>query len=146
MALSGTSVKASTGSGRSRRRQMMPSGGSGFEPGKHSRLSCWWPNLGHLGKEHLTANACSTVITLSRHYPIKPRIERDHQHLKGRLKVFRGCKTRDGAQRFCQAHGFLRNLRQGFYRLGAVPRDARDAIRPPWVRAWEALTAQLLVA
>jgi transposase, IS6 family len=74
------------------------------------------------------------------------RIEWDHQHLKGRLKVFRGGKTRDGAQRFCQAHGFLRNLRQGFYRLGAVPRDARDAIRPPWVRAWEALTAQLLVA
>jgi IS6 family transposase len=74
------------------------------------------------------------------------RIERDHQHLKGRLRVFRGCKTASGAQRFCQAHGFVRNLRQGFYRLGAVPRDTNEAIRPPWVRAWEALTAQLLVA
>jgi transposase-like protein len=74
------------------------------------------------------------------------RIERDHQHLKGRLKVFRGCQTAGGAQRFCQAHGFMRHLRQGFYRLGAVPRDPNDALRPPLVRAWEALTAQLLVA
>jgi transposase-like protein len=74
------------------------------------------------------------------------RIERDHQHLKGRLKVFRGCKTTGGAQRFCQAHGFLRNLRNGFYRLGAVLQDPNDGTRPPLVRAWEALTAQLLVA
>jgi transposase-like protein len=74
------------------------------------------------------------------------RIERDHQHLKGRLGVFRGCKTRGGAQRFCRAHGFVRNLRQGFYRLGAVSQDPNDAIRPQLVRAWEALTAQLLVA
>ena len=66
--------------------------------------------------------------------------------MKGRLKVFRGCKTPGGAQRFCQAHGFLRNLRQGFYRLGAEPRDLNDAIVPPLVRAWEELTAQLLVA
>jgi DDE domain len=73
-------------------------------------------------------------------------IERDHQHLKGRLKVFRGCKTTQGAQRFCPAHGFVRNLRPGFYRLGAVPQEASDEIRPPWVRAWEALTAQWLVA
>jgi transposase-like protein len=74
------------------------------------------------------------------------RIERDHQHLKGRLKVFRGCKTTVGAQRFCQAHGFVRNLRQGFYRLGAVSQDGNEAIRPQWVRAWEALTAPLQVA
>src|SRR4051794_658439 len=77
---------------------------------------------------------------------VQQRIERDHQHLKGRLRVFRGCKTARGAQRFCQAHGFLRNLHQGFYRLGAVPREASDAIRLRLVRAWEALTAQLLVA
>jgi transposase, IS6 family len=77
---------------------------------------------------------------------VQQRIERDHQHLKGRLKVFRGCKTAGGAQRFCQAHGFVRNLRLGFYRLGAIPQEASDEIRPQWVRAWEALTAQLLVA
>jgi hypothetical protein len=74
------------------------------------------------------------------------RLERDHQHLKGRLKVFRGCKTRDSAQRFCQAHGFVRNLRQGFYQLGTVPRNIKDAIRPQLVRAWEELTLQLLAA
>jgi putative transposase len=76
---------------------------------------------------------------------VQQRIERDHQHLKGRLRVFRGCKTTGGAQRFCRAHGFVRNLRQGFYRLGAAPRDQKDATRPQLVRAWEALTAQLLV-
>src|SRR4051794_24082602 len=74
------------------------------------------------------------------------RIERDHQHLKGRLKVFRGCKTASGAQRFCQAHGFVRNLRQGFYRLGAVPRNAKDALRPPLVGPWEVPTAQWLAS
>jgi len=77
---------------------------------------------------------------------VQQRIERDHQHLKGRLRVFRGCKTTRGAQRFCQAHGFMRNLHQGFYRLGAAPREANDAQRPQWVQAWEALTTQLLVA
>jgi len=77
---------------------------------------------------------------------VQQRIERDHQHLKGRLKVFRGCKTAGGAQRFCRAHGFVRNLRQGFYRLGVIPQEANDAIRPQLTRAWEALTAELLVA
>ena len=75
---------------------------------------------------------------------VPQRIERDHQHLKGRLKVLRGCQTTGGAQRFCRAHGFVRNLRQGFYRLGAVSRDPNDAIRPQLVRAWEELTIQLL--
>jgi transposase, IS6 family len=84
--------------------------------------------------EHLTGKA------------VQQRIERDHQHLKGRLRVFRGCKTIGGAQRFCQAHGFVRNLRQGFYRLGAEPRDPNDALRPRLVRAWEELTIQLLAS
>ena len=74
------------------------------------------------------------------------RLERDHQHLKGRLKIFRGCQTTGGAQRFCRAHGFIRNLRQGFYRLGAEPRDSHDATRPRLVRAWEELTIQLLAS
>jgi transposase-like protein len=84
--------------------------------------------------EHLTGKA------------VQQRIERDHQHLKGRLRVFRGCKTRGGAQRFCRAHGFVRNLCQGFYRLGAVPREANEAIRPQLVRAWEELTIRLLAS
>ena len=68
------------------------------------------------------------------------------QHLTGRLKVFRGCKTARGAQRFCQAHGFVRNLRQGFYRLGVVLRDPNDTLRPRLVRTWDDLTAQLLAS
>jgi transposase, IS6 family len=77
---------------------------------------------------------------------VQQRIERDHQHLKGRIRVFRGCKTAGGAQRFCQAHGFLRNLRQGFYQLGAVPQHPNDVLRPRLVRAWEELTLQLLAS
>jgi len=74
------------------------------------------------------------------------RIERDHQHWKGRRKVFRGRQTTGGAQRFCGAHGLVRDLCPGFYRLGAVSRDPNDAIRPQLVRAWEELTIQLLAA
>jgi transposase-like protein len=84
--------------------------------------------------EHLTGKA------------VPQRSERAHQHLKGRIRVFRGCKTTSGAQRFCQAHGFVRNLQNGFYRLGTRLRDPNNAIVPLLVRAWEALTAQLLVA
>lgn len=84
--------------------------------------------------EHITGKA------------VQQRIERDHQHLKGRLRVFRGCKTKTGAQRFCPAHGFVRNLCQGFYWLGVLPRNPNDAIRPRLVRAWEELTMQLLAS
>jgi transposase, IS6 family len=84
--------------------------------------------------EHITGKA------------VQQRIERDHQHLKGRLKVFRGCKTTGGAQRFCQAHGFVRNLRQGFYQLGAATQNTNGAILPRLVRAWEELTVQLLAS
>lgn len=93
--------------------------------------------------------ALITVLPKAEHITGKAeqqRIERDHQHLKGKLRVFRDCKTTSGAQRFCQAHGFLRNLRQGFYRLGAAPRDANDAMRSRLDRAWEELTLQLLVS
>jgi IS6 family transposase len=92
--------------------------------------------------------ALATVLPEIEHITGKAeqqRIERDHQHLKGRRKVFRGCKTAGGAQRFCQAHGFVRNLGRGFYRLGAVS-PAHDATGPRLVRAWEELTIQLLAS
>jgi transposase-like protein len=62
-------------------------------------------------------------------------MERDYQPLQGRLKVFRGCQTVRGAQRFCPAHGLVRNLCPGFYRLGVGPRNTNEAIRPRLVRA-----------
>lgn len=52
--------------------------------------------------------------------PVQQRIERDHQHLKGRLCAMRGRKTLTGARVLRQAHALLRNLRGGFYEFGQV--------------------------
>ena len=58
-------------------------------------------------------------------------IERDHQHLKGRYLPMRGFKQAPAAQVVCAGHGFMRNLRDGFYRLGLAagdpPHPARTA-------------------
>jgi IS6 family transposase len=48
---------------------------------------------------------------------LQQRIERDHQHLKGRLGPTRGFKTLSGARVLCAGHALLRNLRGGFYDL-----------------------------
>jgi IS6 family transposase len=74
---------------------------------------------------------------------IQQRIERDHQHLKGRLRLLRGFKTLAGARVLCAGHAFLRNLRGGFYDFGRLSKAA-IAPQPPVVRAWAALTAALL--
>ena len=73
---------------------------------------------------------------------VQQRIERDHQHLKGRLRPMRGFKTLAGARVFCRAHAFLRNLRGQFYDLGggrSIPSPV-----PAVVRVWDALTTTLL--
>ena len=75
---------------------------------------------------------------------VQQRIERDHQHLKGRLRPMRGFKTLAGARVLCRAHAFLRNLRGGFYDLGRVIGVATSPVLPAMVLAWEALTADLL--
>ena len=72
------------------------------------------------------------------------RIERDHQHLKGRLRPTRGFKTLAGARVLCRAHAFLRNLRAGFYDLGQLVDAVAAPPQPPVVRAWAALTGMLL--
>src|SRR4051794_16786839 len=72
------------------------------------------------------------------------RIERDHQHLKGRLHPMRGFKTLAGARMLCRAHAFLRNLRGHCYDLGQPADPASLAPMSPLVRAWDALTAELL--
>jgi transposase-like protein len=71
-------------------------------------------------------------------------IERDHQHLKGRIHGMRGFKTDSTAQIVCSGHGFMRSLRDGFYTLGVVMGDPRIPRPPRLMRAWDALTAQLL--
>jgi hypothetical protein len=73
-------------------------------------------------------------------------IERDHQHLKGRIHCVRGFETNLGAQVSGRAHAFMRNLRDGFFRLGLLRGDARIPRQPRFVLALDELTATLLVA
>jgi IS6 family transposase len=77
---------------------------------------------------------------------IQQRIERDHQQLKGRTRPMRGFKTERGARIVCRGHGFLRNLRAGFYDLGGTVRGGRHRPAVRLSRAWEALTTVLLAA
>src|SRR6188472_1041871 len=74
---------------------------------------------------------------------VQQRVERDHQHLKGRLRPTRGFKTLAGARTLCRGHAFLRNLRSGFYDLGRLG-AATIAPQPPVMQAWAALTGTLL--
>jgi IS6 family transposase len=74
---------------------------------------------------------------------IQQRIERDHQHLKGRLRPTRGFKTLARARVLCAGHAFLRNLRGGFYDLGRWI-GAVVSPQPPVVQAWAVLTESLL--
>ncbi len=65
-------------------------------------------------------------------------LERDHQHLKGRVWPMRRFKTTSGASNFCRGHALIRNLRQGFSSLTTtVASPLRLA------SAWSALAATL---
>ncbi len=72
-------------------------------------------------------------------------IERDHQHLKGRTRCMRGFQRLGCAQVVCDGHGFMRTLRDGFYRLGEPTGDPRIPQAPRLARAWDDLT-QILAA
>jgi len=75
---------------------------------------------------------------------LQQRIERDHQHRKGRIGGMRGFKTLAGARVLCRARAFLRNHGSGDYdrgvTLAAMPRRGV----PATVAAWDARTADLL--
>ncbi len=58
----------------------------------------------------------------------------------------RGFQTLPCAQVVCAAHGFMRNLRDGFYALGSSGGDVRLAQLPRLVRAWDELTLALAAA
>ena len=73
-------------------------------------------------------------------------IERDHQHVKGRIRGMRGFKSAHCTTVFTRGHGFMHNLRDGFYRLGLVMADPRIPQRPRLVLAWDELTSQLRAA
>ena len=74
---------------------------------------------------------------------VQQRIERDHQHLKGRLSITRGFKTLSGARVLCAGHAFLRNLRGGFYDLQQRAVAAQTWSASPVCRIWDVLTAEL---
>ena len=65
-------------------------------------------------------------------------LERDHQHLKGRVRPMRHFKTVDGASTFCRGHTLIRNLGRGFSTL-----TAEVAPRLRLATAWTALAACL---
>lgn len=91
--------------------------------------------------------ALATVLPGAAHETgkaLQQRIERDHQHLKGRLGVTRGFKTLAGARVLCRAHAFLRNLRGGFYDLGRSTPTAQAVPASPTLQIWEDLTSRLL--
>ena len=75
---------------------------------------------------------------------VQQRIERDHQHLKGRLRPTRGFKTLAGARVLCHGHAFLRNLRGGFYDLASTAAGATPRPGASVPGAWDTLTAALL--
>ncbi len=51
-------------------------------------------------------------------------IERDHGHLKQRVRPMRGFKRASSADTVCRGHGLIQNLRNGFSTLTrAVPRQ-----------------------
>jgi transposase-like protein len=74
------------------------------------------------------------------------RIERDHQHLKGRTRSMRGFQTLPCAQVVCAGHAFMRNLRNGFYDLGVGGGKVNLPQSPRLVRAWDELTLALAAA
>jgi transposase-like protein len=77
---------------------------------------------------------------------VQQRIERDHGHLKSRLRSMRWFKTDWTAGLFCRAHGFIRNLRDGFYEWGHVLGEPRIPLAPRLVLAWGELTEELQAA
>jgi len=58
----------------------------------------------------------------------------------------RGFQQIDCAQVVCDGHGFMRNLRDGFYRLGEPTGDPRAPQAPRLARAWDDLTHILAAA
>ena len=65
-------------------------------------------------------------------------LERDHQHLKGRIRPMRSFKPVDSASTFSRGHAVVRNLRRGFSTLTAAV-----AVPLRLVTAWTALAATL---
>lgn len=85
--------------------------------------------------------ALRAVLPLTEHRSSKylnNGLERDHQHLKGRVRPMRRFKVPASASSFCRGHTLIRNLTCGFSQL-----TAGVAPRLRLATAWAALTAVL---
>ncbi len=85
--------------------------------------------------------ALRAVLPLAQHRTSKylnNGLERDHQHLKGRVRPMRRFKTVGGAHIFCRGHTLIRNLGRGFSSL-----TAEISPRRRLATAWSALAATL---
>jgi len=104
------------------------------------------PSLAMTDKAAIYPPALAAVLPEVEHIRGKlcqQRIERDHQHLKGRIRSMRGFQTLPCAQTVCSGHGFMRNLRNGFYDRGVPGGDAHPSQTPRLVRVWDELTLVL---
>jgi transposase, IS6 family len=85
--------------------------------------------------------ALRAVLPASKHRAsryLNNGLERDHGHLKQRLRPMRGFKRAASADTVSRAHGLVQNLRNGFSALtAAVPRSLRLAT------AWPQLTGMI---
>ncbi len=107
------------------------------------------PSLATTDKAAIYPPALAAVVPEVVHIKGKmeqQRIERDHQHLKGRTRSMRGFQTLPCAQTICAGHGFMRNLRNGFYDLGVGCGDGQRLQAPRLVRAWDELTLAVTAA
>lgn len=107
------------------------------------------PSLATTDRAAIYPPALAGVLPEVRHIAgklVQQRIERDHQHLKGRTRPMRGFQTLPCAQVICTGHGFMRNLRNGFYDLGVAGGKVHLPQAPRLVRAWDELTLALAAA
>lgn len=107
------------------------------------------PTVATTDKAAIYPPALATVLPEVKHIAgklVHQRIERDHQHLKGRTRSMRGFQTLPCAQVICAGHAFMRNLRGGFYDLGVPGDDPRLHQPLRLVRVSDELTIALTTA
>jgi len=107
------------------------------------------PHTATTDKAAISPPALAAVLPEAAHRAGKAEqhaIERDHQRLKGRYRPMRGSTALRCAQTVRAGHGFVRNLRDGFYRIGLVMGDPRIPQAPRQMLAWDDLTRLLLAA
>jgi hypothetical protein len=94
----------------------------------------------HDGYGHGLSPALRAVLPLAEQRSAKYRnngLERDHQHLNGRVQPMRRFKTTGGASRFCQGHALIRNrgrghasLTKGLHHVCGWPRRGQSSPPP----------------